>query len=137
MGSKPGKITPESFNTFFLAERPDGRYDQYHSAGALLPMEVKRAFGSQNNFISRVFEIILDVKTPRTAWFVYDRIRSKVAFFTEKTNWQPNLEMFEPLLCYRVDPYAGKYETMRMNQEVWKRVIWAKMEERLAFAMRQ
>jgi hypothetical protein len=58
MGSKPGKITPESFNTFFLAERADGRYDQYYSAGALLSMEIKRTFGSQNNFISHVFQVI-------------------------------------------------------------------------------
>ena len=76
------------------------------------------------------------VKTPRRAWFVYDRIHEKVKFFTEKSDWQPNLEQYEPLLCYPVNPYLDKYEVMYKSQEVWKRVIWAKMEERLMFVLR-
>ena len=71
---------------------------------APLPQELFKAFGSRDGFKQHVQETVMAVKTPRRAWLVYDRIHEKVKFFTEKSDWQPNLEQYEPLLCYPVNP---------------------------------
>ena len=44
--TKPQKITPESFKSFFLNKRKDGNYDQYHPMDAPLPQEIIKSFGS-------------------------------------------------------------------------------------------
>ena len=137
MGPQPSKITPASFSTFFLAERPDGEYNQYHSVDALLPTEIEKCFGSSDKFLLHVFQKVYDAQAPSVAWFIYEKVIKKLIFFLQTPEWQPDLKSYEPLLCYEVNPSKSRYELMYANQEVWKRVIWAKMEERLEYAMRQ
>ena len=36
------------------------------------------------------------------AWFVYDRVHGKLRFFTKKIGWQPNFDVEEPLLAYKI-----------------------------------
>lgn len=115
MGPQPSKITPTSFNTFFLAERPDGEYNQYHSVDALLPTEIQKSFGSSDKFLLHVFQKVYDAQAPSIAWFIYDKVIKKLIFFLQTPDWQPDLKSYEPLLCYEVNPRNSRYESMYKN----------------------
>jgi hypothetical protein len=52
--SKLDKITPDSFKSFFLPFRADGKYEQYHPMDAPLPQELFKAFGSRDGFKQHV-----------------------------------------------------------------------------------
>ena len=87
--SETEKITPESFESFFL---PEGYGPNEHPAKSLLSMEIKSSFGSQSNFASEVFAEIGDSTEESVGWFVFDRERSRLRFFCQMEDWQPDLE---------------------------------------------
>ena len=136
--SETEKITPESFESFFL---PEGYGPNEHPAKSLLSMEIKSSFGSQSNFASEVFAEIGDSTEESVGWFVFDRERSRLRFFCQMEDWQPDLEQFEPLLAFDIsteekDETIRKLVKLEKAHETWNRIIWVKMEERLAYAWR-
>lgn len=134
------QLNQEFFEQSFVAD-PDHASYSYPAYDSPIGELMSARYGSFDEFISQANHDTY-YEHEKIAWLLYDKADAKLELATTHEQEQPDFARYEPLLAYRVDKddfYPDEQASGKegMQNPVWRAINWERVEDRLAFAMRQ